>query len=145
MDQVKSRTRVRKFGEVFTAQREVEAMCDLLPPEMYEPGATYLEPCCGEGVFLLEVLRRKFRRCHSRADYSKALASVWGMDIQADNVANTIKSILELAREHFRPTKADEEVLMWHIIQCDSLKVMRLLAEMRGTSEKEQSQIAGGL
>ena len=104
-------------------------MCDLLPTDVFEPDKTFLEPCCGEGVFLMEVLRRKFDNCKRRADYSTALASVWGMDIQPDNVEITIRNILELSREHFKPSKKDEETVERHIIQCDSLKVMNLLEE----------------
>ena len=85
MKQIKSKERVDKFAEVFTAQREVEAMCDLLPDEMWSPETTYLEPTCGEGVFLLEILRRKFKNCKTRKDYSIAVSSIWGMDIQQDN------------------------------------------------------------
>jgi type I restriction-modification system DNA methylase subunit len=129
MAQTKSKRRVQEFGEVFTSDREVSAMCDLLPPEMFEPERTFLEPCCGEGVFLLEILRRKFANCKRRTDYSTALASVWGMDIQPDNVEITIRNILSLSKEHFKPSKKDEETVEQHIIQCDSLKVMNLLEE----------------
>lgn len=116
----------------------MNAMCDLLPPEMFQPERTFLEPCCGEGVFLLEILRRKFARCKSRADFSAALASVWGMDIQADNVEITIRNILELSREHFKPSKKDEETVERHIIQCDSLKVMGLMEELEGNGGQIQ-------
>lgn len=127
MAQIISRTRVQAFGEVFTAQKEVKAMCDMLPPEMYQPDKTFLEPAVGEGVFLLEILRRKFANCHKRADYSTALASVWGIDIQADNVQKTIKNILELCREYFNPTKKDVETLTMHIMQGDSVKIMNMM------------------
>ncbi len=125
--QVKSRERVQRYAEVFTAQREVTAMCDMIPEEMYQPERTFLEPACGEGVFLLEILRRKFANCKTRKDYSVAVASVYGMDIQADNVEKTIQNVLLLCREYFKPTKADEETVNQNIMQCDSLKVMKLL------------------
>ena len=95
--QIKSKSRVRDYAEVFTAQREVNAMCDLIPAEMYsELERTFLEPACGQGVFILEILRRKFAFCKKRGDYTKALASVYGMDIQADNVDETIRNIVNL-------------------------------------------------
>lgn len=102
-------------------------MCDMLPPEMYQPEKTFLEPAVGEGVFLMEILRRKFENCHKRADYSTALASVWGIDIQADNVQKTIDNILELCREYFKPTKKDVEALKMHIMQGDSVKIMNMI------------------
>lgn len=130
--QIKSKERVEKFAEVFTAQREVEAMCNLIPDEMYEPQTTYLEPTCGEGVFLLEILRRKFKRCKSRKDYSTAINSIYGMDIQADNVKVTIENIISLCEEYFKPSKADIETINNHIIMCDSLKIMMLLNALQG-------------
>lgn len=130
--QIKSKERVEKFAEVFTAQREVEAMCNLIPDEMYEPRTTYLEPTCGEGVFLLEILRRKFKRCKSRKDYSTAINSIYGMDIQADNVKITIENIISLCEEYFKPSKADIETINNHIIMCDSLKIMMLLNALQG-------------
>lgn len=132
MAQIKSKERVEKFAEVFTAQREVEAMCDLLPDEMWEPETTYLEPTCGEGVFLLEILKRKFQRCKTRRDYSIALSSIWGMDIQHDNVEITISNLLKLCQEYFKPSKTDIDTLNNHIIMCDSLKVLKLLNEYDG-------------
>lgn len=130
--QIKSKERVEKFAEVFTAQREVEAMCNLIPDEMYEPRTTYLEPTCGEGAFLLEILRRKFKRCKSRKDYSTAINSIYGMDIQADNVKITIENIISLCEEYFKPSKADIETINNHIIMCDSLKIMMLLNALQG-------------
>lgn len=130
--QIKSKERVEKFAEVFTAQREVEAMCNIIPDEMYEPRTTYLEPTCGEGVFLLEILRRKFKRCKSRKDYSTAINSIYGMDIQTDNVKITIENIISLCEEYFKPSKADIETINNHIIMCDSLKIMMLLNALQG-------------
>lgn len=132
MKQIKSKERVEKFAEVFTAQREVEAMCDLLPDEMWNPETTYLEPTCGEGVFLLEILRRKFKRCKTRKDYNTAINSIWGMDIQRDNVEITIANLLKLCQEYFKPSKVDIDTLNNHIIMCDSLKVLKLLDEYAG-------------
>lgn len=139
MAQTKSKRRVQEFGEVFTAQREVNAMCDLIPAEMYEPERTWLEPACGEGVFLLEVLRRKFARCKKRADYSTALRSVYGIDLQGDNVEITIANLTELAKKHYKPSKDDLEVLRDHIIQGDGIKIMKLLGEYNGTTDNQNA------
>lgn len=124
--------RVQKYGEVFTPQRVVDDMCDMLlkeNPDCYLPGKTFLEPACGEGVFLLEVLRRKFANCKSRADYSVALKSIYGFEIQADNVEKTIQNITDLCWEYFKPSKDDLETIKNHIIMCDGIKVMKMLAE----------------
>ena len=68
--QVKSRERVRERGEVFTAEREVKAMCDLVKNETERIDSTFLEPACGDGNFLIEILRRKLavvRKMYSRS------------------------------------------------------------------------------
>ena len=57
--QVKSKKRVADHGEVFTAEREVKAMCDLVADECLRIDSRFLEPAVGEGVFLAEVLTRK--------------------------------------------------------------------------------------
>lgn len=127
-NQIKSKSRVRDFSEVFTNEREVKAMCDLIPPEVWKNiGSSFLEPCCGEGVFILEILKRKFANCKTRKDYTLALDSVYGMDIQADNVENCIQNIISLCEQNFKITQAEKELVSEHIIQADSLKVMKLL------------------
>lgn len=49
--QVKSRQRVADHGEVFTAEREVKAMCDLVKQETERIESRFLEPACGNGNF----------------------------------------------------------------------------------------------
>lgn len=127
------RERVRKYGEVFTPESVVDDMCDMLDgesPDAFEIEKTYLEPACGEGVFVVEILRRKFSRCKTRADYSAALASVWAMDIQERNVTATIANICVLCEKYFKPTKEDYQTISDHVILCDSLKVMRMMNEL---------------
>ena len=57
--QVKSRRRVQDHGEVFTNEREVNAMLDMVKAETERIESRFLEPACGDGNFLIEVLRRK--------------------------------------------------------------------------------------
>ena len=97
-EQVKSKQRVADHGEVFTAEREVKAMCDLVKQETERIDSRFLEPACGDGNFLAEILRRKLavvkrdyapRRgsCH---DYElnavKAVMSLYGVELLYDNV-----------------------------------------------------------
>ncbi len=129
--------KVKKFGEVFTPGWVVEDMCDMLEAEnddrdVLAPETTFLEPACGDGAFILEILRRKFDRCKRRRDYTVALESVYGFEIQADNVDRCIQNLTILCCQYFKPTKAEEQIISDHIIQCDGLKVMRMLAKMEG-------------
>lgn len=57
--QVKSKQRVADHGEVFTNPREVNAMLDMVKQETERIDSRFLEPACGNGNFLAEVLRRK--------------------------------------------------------------------------------------
>ena len=57
--QIKSRQRVAEHGEVFTNPREVNAMLDLVRDESFRLDSRFLEPACGDGNFLIEILRRK--------------------------------------------------------------------------------------
>lgn len=93
--QVKSKQRVADHGEVFTAQREVNAMLDLVKQETERIDSRFLEPACGDGNFLAEILRRKLavvkkKYKKSPADYEKnavlAATSIYGVDILQDNV-----------------------------------------------------------
>ncbi|MPX35181.1 restriction endonuclease subunit M, partial [Moraxella catarrhalis] len=54
--QIKSKKRVADFGEVFTAEREVHAMLDLVKIQTEQITSTFLEPACGTGNFLPELL-----------------------------------------------------------------------------------------
>lgn len=94
--QVKSRERVQDVGEVFTNEREVNAMLDMVKSETERIDSRFLEPACGNGNFLAEVLRRKLAVVASRyrkrpTEYMRyafvAVSSVYGVDIMADNVA----------------------------------------------------------
>ncbi len=133
------RERIRKYGEVFTPQRIVDQMCDMLEaeaPECFEIGKTFLEPACGEGVFVLEILRRKFALCEKRSDYTEALRSVWAMDIQERNVDATIANVCVLCERYFKPTKEEYQIIADHVILCDSLKVMAMMNELSERKEK---------
>lgn len=125
--------RIKKYGEVFTPQYIVEDMCNMLRDNNTETDVfgienTFLEPSCGDGVFILEILRRKFAHCEKRADYTACLNSVYGMELQENNVKACIENVIALCQEYFKPTKKELDTINDHIILCDSLKVMRLLS-----------------
>ncbi len=95
MNQVKSKERVRDHGEVFTAEREVNAMLDLVHQETERIDSRFLEPACGTGNFLVPILDRKMaivkeRYRRSQTDFERmaviAVGSVYGIDLLPDNV-----------------------------------------------------------
>ena len=65
--QVVSKQRVADHGEVYTAKREVNAMLDLVKEETERIDSRFLEPACGNGNFLVEILNRKMEavRAHT--------------------------------------------------------------------------------
>jgi len=99
--QIKSRKRVSDHGEVFTSEREVNAMLDLVKQETERVDSRFLEPACGDGNFVVEILRRKLEAAKKRATPPKkkkplplefekqsviAVASIYGVDLLIDNV-----------------------------------------------------------
>lgn len=122
--QVKSKQRVADHGEVFTAEREVKAMCDLVADDCLRTDSRFLEPACGDGNFLNEILTRKLDplvKKYKRDSYMYekesllALGSIYGVDIMMDNVIECRERLFKLWEEKYKKAvkKADrnEEVL----------------------------------
>ena len=119
--QTKSKQRVADHGEVFTAEREVKAMCDLVKQETERIESRFLEPACGNGNFLAEVLSRKLAVVKSRygkspADYEKysvlAITSIYGVELLQDNAAECRERLFALWDEAYTANNrqaADEQ------------------------------------
>lgn len=104
-NQVVSKKRVTDHGEVYTATREVNAMLDLVKQETERIESRFLEPACGTGNFLAEVLERKLRIVESRYSKSQleyerntviAASSIYGIDILEDNVGECRKRLFDI-------------------------------------------------
>jgi|ETNvirenome_6_85_1030632.scaffolds.fasta_scaffold21598_2 hypothetical protein len=90
----KSQERVKATGEVFTPPWLVNDMLDKLPWWVWTNTAkTYLDPACGNGNFLVEVLRRKIA---NGATPTQALSTTYGIDIMMDNVMECRKRLFEI-------------------------------------------------
>lgn len=109
-NQVKSRQRVANHGEVFTSEREVNAMLDLVKQETERIDSRFLEPACGHGNFLAEILTRKlavvdkrYRKC--QLDYERnaviAVSSIYGIDILEDNVQSARERLFLIFDEQY--------------------------------------------
>lgn len=110
-EQVKSKKRVADHGEVFTAEREVNAMLDLVKQETERIESRFLEPACGNGNFLAEVLKRKLKVVNDR--YSKnqieweryatiAVSSIYGVDILEDNAEECRERLFKIFEETYK-------------------------------------------
>lgn len=76
--------RVKATGEVFTPTPLVQEMLDQMPLILFtDSSKTYLDPSCGDGQFLSEVLIRKVA---NGIDFEKALSTIYGVDLMPDNV-----------------------------------------------------------
>ena len=90
--QIKSRQRVAQHGEVFTNPREVNAMLDLVRDESFRLDSRFLEPACGDGNFLIEILRRKLSKIENIKSQTEwefksliAVGSCYGIELLEDN------------------------------------------------------------
>lgn len=109
--QIKSKKRVADYGEVFTAEREVKAMCDLVGDEARRIDSRVLEPACGNGNFLAEILMRKLAVVKNKykkypIDYEKssllAISSLYGVDILKDNVLACRQRLFEIWDKEYK-------------------------------------------
>ena len=115
--QIKSKERVMEHGEVFTNEREVNAMCDLVPHECDRIDSRFLEPACGDGNFLEEVLKRKLATVKKKYksnhyDYERyailAITSLYGVELLQDNVdACRVRLFKAWAKEYKAVCKKD--------------------------------------
>lgn len=120
-EQIKSKQRVADHGEVFTADREVNAMLDLVKDEAERIDSRILEPACGEGAFLIKALERKMKTVKSKyknnkADFEKyaiiVLTSLYGIDLLEDNAAICRDKLLNRWKELYQEIYTIEEKIM---------------------------------
>jgi len=110
-EQVVSKKRVADHGEVYTSKKEVNAMLDLIEQETERIESRFLEPACGTGNFLVEILRRKLNavadRYHkNQIEFEKyaviTVSSIYGIDILEDNVLTCRNRLYYLFEEKYR-------------------------------------------
>lgn len=108
--QVKSKKRVADHGEVFTAEREVNAMLDLVKYESFRIESRFLEPACGNGNFLAEILSRKLtavtdRYKNSQIEWERyaiiAIANIYGVEILEDNAQECRERLFQIFDETY--------------------------------------------
>ena len=158
--QIKSRERVSKHAEVFTAEREVNAMLDLVKEETERLDSRFLEPACGTGNFLAEILRRK-SEVAKRASVPPgkklinperferngivALTSIYGVELLMDNVVECRERLYRQWLAEYvnvRKRQPDEKVskvarfiLEKNIVCGNALSMKKVDAEAKDTEE----------
>lgn len=137
----RTRQRVIDHGEVFTPPGLVNDMLDLVAHECERVDSRFLEPACGHGNFLAEVLRRRLAmvdlRHKARTQWEPnallGLASLYGIELLQDNVndcRDRLHAIFADAYAKRFGTKARPEVLAaarqvlgCNIVRGDALKM----------------------
>jgi hypothetical protein len=108
--QIKTKERVEEHGEVFTNSREVNSMLDLVKGETERIDSRFLEPACGDGNFLAEVLRRKLNAVSKKCSSSQsswelggaiAVSSIYGVEILSDNAAECRERLLGIFLDEY--------------------------------------------
>ena len=109
----REQARVKATGEVFTPTPLVQEILDQLPEEVFtEPAKTFLDPSCGDGQFLGEVLIRKVE---NGIDFEQALETIYGVDLMQDNVKLCCDRLL-CGQEHLR------HIVERNIVCADALR-----------------------
>ena len=147
-NQVKSKERVSDFGEVNTSEREVNAMLDLVKQETERLDSRFLEPACGDGNFLIEVLNRKLeilvkKYKKNQYEFEKnavvVIGSIYGVDILKDNAQSArdrlFDRFVEVYKKHFKEylnnnlIKSIKFILDKNIIHGDALTLKQVDSE----------------
>jgi hypothetical protein len=148
LQQVKSKQRVTDHGEVFTNEREVSAMLDLVQQETERIDSRFLEPACGTGNFLVEILIRKLavvkrRYGKSQLEYERyaviAISSIYGIELLIDNVEECRGRLLLIFETNYKQLfkssatveclVAAQFILSRNILQGDALTLNKVDSE----------------
>jgi len=90
--------RIKKTGEVFTPPELVNEILDKLPPEVFtDPTKTFCDPACGDGNFLIEVIKRKMQNGSTALE---AVSTTFGVELMQDNVDDCKRRILDLTEDN---------------------------------------------
>lgn len=126
---IKSKQRVKDFGEVFTPIWVVNEMLDELEKEsdaFSDVGKTFLEPTCGTGNFVVEIYRRKLNRCkNDRAKAEIALRSLWCIELLEDNMQECRQRVKDVFAYYGWIDLPFDEVFEKQFLIGDSLKIMK--------------------
>lgn len=139
MSLVRSKQRVIDHGEVFTPAWLAEAMLDLVKDESERIDSRFLEPACGSGNFLVQVLRRKIAAVEhkfGKSDFEKrnyallGLMCIYGIELLPDNISECRSNMLEILVDYLGLTESDDlyqaasHVLSQNIVHGDALSML---------------------
>ncbi len=113
--------RVKKYGEVFTPPEIVNEMLDnpLIADVFEDLDAKILEPTAGKGAFLVGILQRKLAHAHSPRDMFRALASIYAVELQLDNLDAAKAAMADIFIAHHKNISPAEKIIMRRIIDAN--------------------------
>ena len=94
----RSKDRIRSLGEVFTPEKYVFQMLDMLDKSIWSNIDTvFFEPTCGHGNFVVAIVQRRLERLFKKAKKQKiekahfytvahTLNNLWAIDIEVQNI-----------------------------------------------------------
>lgn len=139
MSLVRSAQRVADHGEVLTPAWMVEAMLDLVKDETERIDSRFLEPACGSGNFLVQILRRKLAAVelkYGRSDFERrhyallGLMCIYGIELLPDNIKECRENLLEIFAEYLNLVESDDlyraasYVLSQNLVHGDAMKML---------------------
>jgi hypothetical protein len=146
MSLVKSKQRVADHGEVFTPAWMVEAMLDLVKNETERIDARFLEPACGSGNFIVQILKRKLAAVEvkfGKSDFERqhyallGLMCIYGIELLVDNIAECRANVLDVFAQYLNLNESDDlylaatHVLSVNLVHGDAL-TMRAVGDTGG-------------
>lgn len=144
MSLIKSRKRVADHGEVFTPAWMVDAMLDLVKAETERIDSRFLEPACGSGNFLVQVLKRKLATVElkfAKSDFEKlhyallGLMCIYGVELLEDNIAECRENVLDIFTDYLNLQESDDLyraayfVLSQNLVHGDALTMRTISKE----------------
>ena len=136
MKSIKSKQRVSDHGEVFTPEWMVDTMLDLVKDETERIDSRFLEPACGSGNFLVQILRRKLAAVelkYGKSNFERehyallALMCIYGIELLVDNIAECRANVLQIFAEYLWLEESDalfhaaSYVLSQNLVHGDAL------------------------
>jgi hypothetical protein len=139
MSIVKSKQRVADHGEVFTPAWMVEVMLDLVKEETERIDSRFLEPACGSGNFIVQILKRKLAAVElkygkhefERRHYALlALMCIYGIELLPDNITECRANVLGILADYLKLDESDDlyraasHVLALNLVHGDARKML---------------------
>lgn len=137
---IKSKKRTTENGEILTPEFIVDAMLDQFP-DIIDPSKKVLEPSCGEGIYLTRLYKR---RIASGGDPFKSLQTLYGVDIDKENVNKTRQELAHIYLSSIPPSNSSVskeelvEVLSKNFIVADFLSLAKPSKTKKDTNQSKK-------